>query len=425
MSEIPKPKKWTVDCQLHFLTWPQCDVPLIEMQRQIKLKYAAKYGWSVICNEDHEPNAKDNNVGVHRHALIYAKSRFTTQNARFWDISYEGKTYHPHYEKLDKAENTKVDVLKYVIEDGDYIVDGMLKDVPFTIEVYLESVGKKGSYGMTYVAKEIIKGTTMKELVETVPGFVINNKRKIVEFQQLIKELYPPVLPKFPGFKDVPDAGQGWQEVVDWTEGNYLQPRTPKQKQLWLWSRTGNVGKSHPWLVTLMKYKRGYQWDYGDKQGSEILNCEYIVMDELKGAVTVHDLKVLTQMMGMPINIKYGNLVQWKLNVPLIVTANRPPHEVYAKVNRDDLTTLENRFEIIEVEDYCEMTPNEPVVGESLDVPLTPTLTLTPPLSPIYRPPPNNEIVRGEEESDLSEMSEDSYETVRQRKLKKSKNSKK
>ena len=85
------------------------------------------------------------------------------------------------------------------------------------------------------------------------------------------------------------------------------------------------MGKSFPWSIILRDYYKCYEWITDGKQGKEILECDYILMDELKGGVKVSTLKSLAQMYGMNLDIKYSSITFWNRNVPLIVTSNRPP----------------------------------------------------------------------------------------------------
>jgi len=322
-------------------------MPLQEMLTQLKDKYGDKYGWCVISAEDHEERENDSNVGVHRHVMTECSKNFETRNSRWWDLEWEGKTFHPHFEPVKK----KAECLKYVIKDGDYIQDGVHKDVPFSVDLYLQSTGKKQGYGFAYIASEIKAGKTMYELDEVIPGHVLNHKRKIeeyIKFQEEKKQRQI-VRPKFPGFKVENRMPYDWELIANWANDNFLKPRAPRQPQLWIWSREPEMGKTYPWAILLRKYFKCYEWCYSSKQDKSILECDYILLDELKGGITVGDLKSLSQMYGMNLDIKYGNITMFEKNVPLIITSNRPPREIYTKHPNEEMTSLESRFLIINV----------------------------------------------------------------------------
>lgn len=356
----PTHKKFRTQAKLHFLTYPQCDVPLEEMLKQLKAKAGDKYGWCLISAEDHEERENDANVGVHRHVMQeYNCANFTTSDPRYWDIHHEGKTYHPHFEPV----KNKAKCLTYCMKDGQYIFDGNYKDAPFNPEVYLGANKGKQGYGFTYIATQVKQGKTLDQIDDEVPGHVLNHKRKIEEYivfqQEKANRLI--VKPKFFGFEDVEDPE--WQKVVDWANKNFLEKRTPKQPQLYLWSEQPSLGKTHPWAVTMSEYYNIYEWVKGDKQGKDLLTCDYILIDEFKGQVTISDLKIISQMMGFNVDIKYGTITRFGRNIPLIITSNHPLGLVYKNSIYTDIHSCEVRFEIVKVDTLCHLVPKTaPVV---------------------------------------------------------------
>lgn len=345
--------KFRTRAKLHFLTYPQCPCPKEEAHRQLQEKAGNKYGWCTVSEEDHEARENDTSAGVHLHVMQEYSKNFDTSDPRYWDIVYEGVTYHPHFEPV----KNKAKCLQYVIKDGNYMVHGTYKDAPFNIDVYLDANGKKQGYGFTFLATEIKKGKTLKEIDELCPGHVLNHKRKLVEYMELQEQFKRQAIvrPTFHGFNSVEDFY--WSLVVNWANVNFLQLRERRQRQLWLWSRQPELGKSFPWCITMRAYKTCYEWLYGPKQSKEILECDYILIDELKGGITVTELKSLSQMYGMMLDIKYGEPRFFNKNVPLIITSNRPPREIYHKCTNEDMESLESRFEIIEVNTRCHLIP--------------------------------------------------------------------
>lgn len=364
----------------HFLTYPQCDIPLEEMLKQLKDIAGNKYGWCVISAEDHEERENDTNVGVHRHVMQEYTKKQNIRDPKYWDLTWQGKTYHPHFEPV----KNKAKCLQYVIKDGIYIVDGTYKDSPFSIDVYLESTKTKAGYGFTYAAKAIKEGKTIQEIDEEVPGFVMNHKRKIEEYAhfQAEKKAKLQIKPKFYGFEDVDDPA--WQQVVEWANTNFLQPRLPRQKQLWLWSDAFGIGKSYPWLNILPEYYKLYEWQPEKKQSEHFDDTiDYIVMDEFHGSTKISDLKRISQMYGMTVDRKYSSHYQFKKNVPLIITSNHPPKSVYKNCYRTDVESLEDRFLVVQVDCKLYLKPKPqplpPQEQDSQDFP-------TPPYNP--QPPP-------------------------------------
>lgn len=348
------------DKQQHFLTYPQCDVPLEEIMRQLKNLYGSKYGFAVISAEDHEERTTDEtkHCGVHRHAYVYCNSRFATRNQRFWDITYEDKVYHPHMEPV----KNKKKCMEYVIKDGVYIIDGTFKDAPFTIDCFLESSKTKGGYGFTYMANALKQGTTIDQLSDDIGGHVMNHKRKIEDYAQFLKEkrIRETVKPKFPGFQDVRDPQ--WQKVVEWINKNFTGPREKRQDQLWLWSSKPKLGKSWPFAVQLKDYFNLYEWIPEEKQDDTIKDAQYLLFDDFHGTCTVSMMKKLSQMYGTPIPCKMARRVDFQQNIPLIVTANDDPRGVYPNVEPNHLGALEDRFTIIEVNTRCWLKLKEEIL---------------------------------------------------------------
>jgi len=179
---------------------------------------------------------------------------------------------------------------------------------------------------------------------------------------------------------------QDWAKVARWANKNFLKPRSPKQKQLWLWSTEGSLGKSHPWLETLKSFYKKYLWQkIGTQQSKEVMTCDYIVIDELSGSIKVTELKEISQMMGFSLNLKWGDIVAFERNVPLIVTSNRPPNELYHHCALNDIKTLECRFKIIEVKEKWFLK----VKSEEILVPASPFSPLP---SPDRDPEDHSEI---------------------------------
>lgn len=414
---MPRTKgKFRTQAQVHFLTYPQCAIPKEEALRQLKAKAGEKYGWCVVSSEEHEERENDTNVGKHLHVIQEYSKKFETCNERYWDLVYEGKTYHPHFEPAKR----KAKCLQYVIKDGDYIVDGTYKELPFNIDTYLEANGsKKQGYGFTYIATELKKGTTMDELDDIIPGHILNHKRKIEEYIlfQEEKKQRATKLPTFYGFDETHIPNYEWVPVVQWANENFMNKRSPRQAQLWIWSREPGMGKTYPWAITMRKYKRCYEWLMGNKQAKEVLTCDYILIDELKGGITITELKSLSQMYGMNLDIKFGHPQFFNKNVPLIITSNLPPNEIYRKCKQEDINSLLDRFLVVEVTTPYQMVdlekPKEDLdftlsPNPNLESPFTATLPVEPDLGdkadiefPIYERDSEEHSEQSNEEYDL------------------------
>lgn len=310
--------------------------------------------WVMLCHEDHAPLEEEEMVdhGVHIHIVFALTKRWKCPaDMEFFDALY-GK--HPHIQVCRKPQHA----IRYAGKDGDFDT----YNVDF--EAICTALDTKKGYSFEAAANEIKKGTTLEQLWEIAPAFVLREKRKLEECISITEswKRNKIILPRFPGFqKSSERTDPAWQVIIDWANKNFLKPRRKRQKQLWIWSKEFKIGKSWPWAVTLREYFRCYEWNKGDKQAKDLLTCQYILIDELTGGITVGTLKSLSQMMGMMVDIKYGDLTWWNLNVPCIVTSNKPPAEVYKNCAREDIESLESRFKIANpyLKQFCKVKEEE------------------------------------------------------------------
>lgn len=276
---------------------------------------------------------------------------------------------------MEPVKNKKK-CMQYVIKDGVYIQDGTLNDAPFQIDSWLQSTVTKSGYGFTYMANALKEGKTLDQLDDDIGGHVMNHKRKIEEYAVFLQEkkIRNTPKPKFPGFKNVRDPQ--WQKVVNWCNKNFLLPREKRQDQLWLWSAKPKLGKSWPFAVQLRDFFNLYEWAPEEKQESSIKDAQYLLFDDFHGTCTVSMLKRLAQMYGTIVPIKLGTRVDFRQNIPMIITSNDDPRGVFTNVETNHIGALEDRFEIIEVTTRCWLQLKEEV---QILVPATPTLS--PPIS--------------------------------------------
>jgi len=358
---MPKKGKFEfrTKAKLHSLTYPQCDIPVDFMMAALKKIAGDRWGWALIGAEDHAERTTDEfkHCGVHRHVMQqYECKSFDTVNVRYWDIEWNGKNYHPHFEPV----KIKAKWLEYCMKDGEYIYEGDYNGAPFDPNTYFQANKSKQSYGFVWMANEIKAGKTLDELDDLVPGHVLQHKRKIEEYQEFQAKKKERRTPKpiFYGFNDVEDPQ--WQRVVKWANKNFLKKRSSKQKQLFLWSEAPNLGKTHPWAETLTEFFKCYNWVNSERQGKALMDCDYILLDEYKGMLTITDLKRNSQMMKWPVEIKYGDSTEFTRNVPMIITSNHDMRSIYKKCDYRDIESLEVRFKVVKVDTVCHLTLKGP-----------------------------------------------------------------
>lgn len=359
--------------------YSQCDVPLDILDKHLKEKAGNKFGWHLIVSADHAENTTDENkhCGVHRHVHEEYSKKPDITNSRHWDIEWNGKVYHPHVEKVVKRPKH----IKYCLDQAtDRIVSGMLNGCPVDLDAILQSDEKKQSYGYHWVATQLKEGKSLDDIDDVAQAFVANNKRKLEDYQTFLEQKKERriVRPMFGGFDDVIDPN--WQQVVLWGNKNFysgipgkMPNREPRQQQLLIVSKEHGLGKSYPWKFIIREYFQGYDWvTNGHKQSSSIKDCDFILMDEFKGGVTIHDLKELSQMYGVNVPIRYGQDIYFKKNVPLIITSHKTFDEIYTKPeDKDDVASLTSRFLVVHVDTPCYLHASEdvkpPIIVEKQD----------------------------------------------------------
>lgn len=339
-----------------------------------------RLGFAVISAENHddepEEAQREGLIGEHRHGLLVCKpkTRFTTEDCRFWDLHYEGRTYHAEYTPMGKEKEDKFNVANYVIKKGNYIQWGKFKGADFDVNAYILAHKTHQAYGFVKASRDMAdRGATIDDLMHKSPEFVMQHKRKIDEFAQYLEEraVRQKQWPVFPGVQDVPrnvECWEDWQKVVDWINKEFLHygQRVPRQKQLWLWSYAHHLGKSYFFTEMLSDYFPLGQWCSTEKkQHRSLKDAKYIVYDNYKGSMPCNEMGKFVQMYkGYPLDIKCEP--QWicNKNLPVIVTAQGPPSEIYKNCEGEDVRALESRFIIVNVEFPYHISLREPVRAE-------------------------------------------------------------
>lgn len=358
-----------------FLTFPQLgedrpDTPQESLER-FKLFWATRcprnpLREAIVGHEDHEPREEDGNEdhGVHVHLVFKVTTRWNCpSDMRFFDDLFNG--HHPNIQTCRDFQKS----VRYSGKDGDYATFNLDYDA------ICKALDNKKGYSWNCAAKALNEGKTLDEVNNEAPGFLARNKRALDYYVEYLEEkrVRTDPRPQFPGFEDVED--EDWQEVVNWANKNFLEPRAPRQPQLWLWSETPGLGKSFPWDFLMPQYFRQYEWVRGEKQSKELMLCDYIFFDDFSGFVTVQQLKRILQGYGFTQDLKYGGICKFRKNVPVVITCNRDPKSVFKNVPVQELESLEDRLNVIHVETVCHLKLKElppPVFG--------------PPLPPDYQP---------------------------------------
>jgi len=100
-----EPTKFTLVTQSVLLTYSQCPAPRETVRDMIQAKVPVEKG--VIGQEEHQDGNK------HLHAYIKFGKRLSTRDCRYFDIEWEGQTYHPNIASAKNAYGA----VKYCVKE--------------------------------------------------------------------------------------------------------------------------------------------------------------------------------------------------------------------------------------------------------------------------------------------------------------------
>jgi hypothetical protein len=186
------------------------------------------------------------------------------------------------------------------------------------------------------MAKRILDGATMRDLVEVDRGYVLMNKRKIEDFMTLAKRLkaserLQPLLRIEAGRMRRDDSSE---RLVLWMNQNILMParknRQIRTKQLYLHGPPG-IGKTRM-IGLLRNYVRIYDIpkdeEFYDEYEDELFDVA--VLDEFKGQKKIQWLN--SWLDGSPLTIrKKGRQGTKEYNIPTIILSNYSLTQIYCK----------------------------------------------------------------------------------------------
>jgi len=344
MDHRKQAKRWFITCpQLGDLRPIDADLSLTVfltwMEEQLPENKVVK---AILSHEDHaERGDIDGGSGVHIHLAFELERKWKCpSDMEFFDGVY-GK--HPNIQTCRNFQR----VVIYVGKDGDY------ETFNIDYEAMCRAVSTKTSYNFNAAANQIKEGKTLKDLWldKESAGFVLHHKRKIEEAIDLNERIKrEKVYPSFVGFPldhDEEPARARYKRFVNqkMTSGHH--------KTLWVNGIT-HTGKSTlllgnpnaPLLDNLTNYFKCYRWITSeDKQSSDILDSDYIVVDEFKGQIYIGELiQLLDQFEGYKVAIKGFSAVPLRKRLPVFITAQNTPEFTFHKVGQDSMDALKRRL---------------------------------------------------------------------------------
>jgi len=356
-----------------FLTYAQCPLDRVVVADNLRVKSAVE--WMVVARERHEDGE------WHLHAAVRYKMAIRTRDERYFDVD----GYHPKIEKLKSVTGA----VRYLTkEDTTPLVEGI--DVQALL-------AKKTKGVCDAVARKLLDGATIDELMEDHCGFVLMHKRQIEDFQSYASARREAslLLPWGDPHLETPgptSAVQATQLALleTWLRDNIKRPRLPRSPQLYLYGPPG-IGKSRM-LHELRKYLRVYDVPRSETFYDQYENNRYdlAVLDEFRADKPIQWLNGWLDGYPLPLAKKGKQCVKLD-NLPTVIISNYPLRDCYAKANQASdvgLDALESRLTVVQITVpftiSCTPPPSE-VLPSSPPPPPPPAVPSSP---PAVRPAP-------------------------------------
>lgn len=219
-----------------FLTYPQNASDRADIMRAVNVFFGDNLDWVVIARELHQDGTP------HLHVGIGLRNRCNLRGADCLD-GLAGS--HGNY----VAMKNQKECLKYITKDDkEYLAQG--------IDVKACIAGKVSKFDD--IARMMLEGAKVNDLLAEHPGFVLQNKRKLEDFESLasMMGLQRALLPWVGLSTTSQCVVPGVIEVVDWLNSAIGIKRLPRSPQLFLTGPPG-IGKSRM-IADLSKYLRIY-----------------------------------------------------------------------------------------------------------------------------------------------------------------------
>lgn len=281
----------------------------------------------------------DGSPHLHAHVKIVGQKQPKINNIRF------DKIFKKHVD-IRKVRSTRASII-YLQKSGTPVIFGM------TLEELVDTFVKKKTAGIfSEVASKIVENSEI-DLLDDYPGFVLQNKRKIDDFKELIVSKKHKV---FQAPVQIPNKNwlYGWQ-----LKAMQVLLEQNDRHILWVYDYVGNVGKSE-----LSKYlESNYDaFCYGAGKWSDIAHAynyqQFVAFDYSRDYEEKIPYGLFEQFKnGRILSGKYSSTVKKRNGIKLIIFANFKPDLIKMSLDRWQLLYVEGKtkWTLEEVQDDSTM----------------------------------------------------------------------
>lgn len=294
--------------------------------------------FAAVCEERHEDGTP------HLHAYV----KFS-QKVRYSASVLDALTgQHGNY----KAAWNNKGWLSYIMKEDSTPATTM----PIQDFLAKQTKEKKGKFD---AAAELLQdGKNLRDLNKQMPGFVLQHKRKLEEYQTMLstESLRSKVNNLVRVEAEIPFVNSS--KLVDWLNDNVKMghlPRAPRQSQLFLYGPP-NVGKTRL-KGMLEKHMRVYEMPMYHDQYDDYEDglWDVAVFDEFKGQKPIQWMNRWLDGSSMSLKVRYAQRIK-RENVPTIILSNFPPHECYNKATPTQVAPFLDRLTVVQLSAPFELT---------------------------------------------------------------------
>jgi len=330
-------EKFRIAAKNLFLTYPRCSEAPHMVRDRIVHELKQDIAFLIVAHEKHKDEAPEAAVEDHLHVVISLIRRREFRGKKWMEIFDHFAGQHGNYKACISLKAS----LKYVMKEGDYLLH------PHDFDLDSVLVGKTGKAKIC--SQMIISGASLQELEQWDSGYVLQNLKKIKDYQ--FERLNWPENREYEKWKPIDleqVAGEENLKIAQWLNDNILVDRPFKAKQLFLYGQA-NTGKT-TLVRNLEKYLRIYWAPEGKWMDGFDDNYDLVIFDEFYGSKTLSWMNMFLQ--GSPVTVEVkGGFVKKTRNIPVIITSNKAIGEIYSKAHYRKLDALESRLECIKVEE--------------------------------------------------------------------------